>query len=147
MIFELSIYIYMMYNYFSCLIPPHPCLLSILFLPPSHLPPTDLSLPLSPFLSLPLSPFLPPSFSPSLFLYLPPSFPPSLFLYLPPSLSPSLPQLTVVVEDKGVPIMSSSAIVMVTVVDVNDEPPLFERDRYDRYGMRQKKLYIPLCGG
>ncbi|XP_062309019.1 protocadherin-16 [Osmerus eperlanus] len=39
--------------------------------------------------------------------------------------------LTVVAEDHGVPQLSSSQVVCVQVIDVNDEPPLFQRAEFE----------------
>lgn len=39
-------------------------------------------------------------------------------------------QFTVVVEDKGFPVLASSATVVISVEDVNDQAPVFSQDTY-----------------
>lgn len=46
------------------------------------------------------------------------------------SLASLSPQLTVVVEDKGFPVMSNSTSVVIYVEDVNDQAPRFTQDTY-----------------
>ena len=39
-------------------------------------------------------------------------------------------QLTVVAEDKGIPVRNSSATIVITLIDENDERPQFLQDAY-----------------
>lgn len=50
-------------------------------------------------------------------------------------------QLTVIVEDKGLPLMSNSTSLVVMVMDVNDEAPLFSQATY-RYRVEQTSTLI-----
>ncbi|XP_026678453.1 protein dachsous-like [Diaphorina citri] len=42
-----------------------------------------------------------------------------------------VPKLTVIATDNGVPALSSSATVLVTIHDVNDNEPIFDQSFYN----------------